>query len=444
MSFGTSSTHSLVVFTQKQGRIDMFDAGIPFKIPDVSPSRQRNYVSPPSLSPFPSPSGSTGVNESSNQLYPGTDKRPSTQLSSSNLLSPINPLPLTRRVSAAGDFYIPGEQTPIGKVNPELYQNEHDDDWSGDSGAGGASGGNSCFFSSASSSSQHLGRLWFTVEYSEDQQLLSVTVLKAFSKYNRNPPSSYDTFVRVYLLPDEICFHKTKTLKKTAMPSFDETFSFKVEKDSLSKHQVKFVMLEVDRTRKRFMTSFTLFSLKEFDAKQAKKTWQNLKPSVTMDKFGAEMQLSICHEKNFNKLNVTIMDVRGVFLPSLRLGFYTEHKQSLLTCYVRVTLKKGDKDLKTKSTKAVSVSDSTTLVKINQQIQFTVKKENELLSSTWLLVELFVRTPSLKEELVGEVSIGPGSFANGSRVEQWLNVCDQPNHQIRMWHKLDYFPTKTQ
>ena len=51
-----------------------------------------------------------------------------------------------------------------------------------------------------------------------------------------------------------------------------------------------------------------------------------------MDKFGAEMQLSICHEKNFNKLNVTIMDVRGVFLPSLRLGFYTEHKQSREYC----------------------------------------------------------------------------------------------------------------
>ncbi len=55
-----------------------------------------------------------------------------------------------------------------------------------------------------------------------------------------------------------------------------------MEEEDLPKKQLKFVMLEYDRSRKRFMTSFTVFSLKDFDIKQVKKTWQNLKPSLTV------------------------------------------------------------------------------------------------------------------------------------------------------------------
>ncbi|XP_075242351.1 synaptotagmin-15-like isoform X2 [Convolutriloba macropyga] len=463
-------------------RIDMFDAGIPFKIPTVSAARNRNYVSPSpssslSVSGSNTPSGRPSPQNSSSSLSPGslTAARGFGALgiggpggvgsggSGGGLLSPGG-IPV-RRVSTAGDFYIPGEQTPIGKVNPELYQNEggqDDDSWE-------------CV--GMGPGSQHLGRLWFNVEYLQEQKDIQVTVLKAFSKYNRDTPSTYDTFVRVYLLPaaspdEEPPLQKTKTQKKSAMPTFDETFTFKMEPSNLAKHQLKFCMLEFDRSRKRFMTSFTVFSLKDFDVKQPKKTWQYLKPSLTMDKFGADLQLSICHEKSFNKLNVTILDTRNVFLPSHRLGFSTDHKNSPanttgLVCWVKTSLRKGDKELKSKSTRNLPVPpsalDAPTLIKFNQQLQFTVKsgggggvggnstgggaggnkESSDLGGNTWLLVELFIRTASLKDELVGEVSIGPGSFASGSRVEHWMTVCDQPNQQIRMWHKLDYFPTKS-
>ena len=61
------------------------------------------------------------------------------------------------------------EQTPIGKVNPDLYQNDHDDDWE-----------------SMGATSQHMGRLWFSVEFNADTEDLHVIVIKAFSKYNRS------------------------------------------------------------------------------------------------------------------------------------------------------------------------------------------------------------------------------------------------------------------
>ncbi len=60
-----------------------------------------------------------------------------------------------------------------------------------------------------------------------------------------------------------------------------------------------------------------------------------------------------------------------------------------------------------------------------------------------LCPKLFTNLGKFPEELVGELAIGPGSFASGTRVEQWMSVCDQPNQQIRMWHKLDYFPSKS-
>ena len=91
-----------------------------------------------------------------------------------------------------------------------------------------------------------------------------------------------------------------------------------------------------------------------------------------------------------------------------------------LVCWVKTSLRKGDKELKSKSTRNLPVPpsalDAPTLIKFNQQLQFTVKsgggggvggnstgggaggnkESSDLGGNTWLLVELFIRTASLK------------------------------------------------
>ena len=69
---------------------------------------------------------------------------------------------------------------------------------------------------------------------------------------------------------------------------------------------------------------------------------------------------------------------------------------SALNCYVRVALKKGDKEMKVKTTRNLPVADTSVLIKFNQQLQFTVRKDTELVSNTWLLVELFVKSANFK------------------------------------------------
>ena len=78
----------------------------------------------------------------------------------------------------------------------------------------------------------------FVNRFHEMQNLLKFTFGTWATNESRNDvfrdtPSTYDTFVRVYLLPaaspdEEPPLQKTKTQKKSAMPTFDETFTFKV------------------------------------------------------------------------------------------------------------------------------------------------------------------------------------------------------------------------
>lgn len=69
-----------------------------------------------------------------------------------------------------------------------------------------------------------LGKLKYSVHYIRERNELQVTITKAinlFSSDNDTPPSS---FVKVSLLPQRFCWQKTKIVKGTTHPVFNETF----------------------------------------------------------------------------------------------------------------------------------------------------------------------------------------------------------------------------
>lgn len=99
----------------------------------------------------------------------------------------------------------------LGGLNPELYKLQDDDD-------------------ETDFPENHIGRIWFAVEYELESERLVVSLIKA-----RNLPSRVrgsvnqcDPLVKMFLLPEERRHLQSKVKRKTTNPKFDESFVFQV------------------------------------------------------------------------------------------------------------------------------------------------------------------------------------------------------------------------
>ncbi len=105
----------------------------------------------------------------------------------------------------------------LGGLNPELYKLQDDDE-------------------ETDFPENHVGRIWFAVEYELESERLVVSLIKA-----RNLPSRVrgsvnqcDPLVKMFLLPEERRHLQSKVKRKTTNPKFDESFVFQVSCHSRS------------------------------------------------------------------------------------------------------------------------------------------------------------------------------------------------------------------
>lgn len=103
----------------------------------------------------------------------------------------------------------------LGGLNPELYKTKaelEDDD-------------------GTEYPENHVGRVWFGLEYDTASERLIVALIKARNlPESRTTGSSCNSFVRVALFPDERRTLQSKPKKNTKNPHFNETFGFQVSK----------------------------------------------------------------------------------------------------------------------------------------------------------------------------------------------------------------------
>lgn len=97
--------------------------------------------------------------------------------------------------------------------------------------------------------SAKLGQLHFTVEYEEAKSVLKVTIMKAVAL----PPKSTttetaDPYVKLHLLPEKKQRVKTRVLRKTLNPVYDEVFSFYgIDPKQIHALSLHFIILSFDR-----------------------------------------------------------------------------------------------------------------------------------------------------------------------------------------------------
>ncbi|XP_071942690.1 extended synaptotagmin-2-like isoform X2 [Antedon mediterranea] len=78
------------------------------------------------------------------------------------------------------------------------------------------------------------GRLQLSLSYSKARSKLTVLVQKATQIIGVNSDRTSNAYVRIYLMPDKSSRHKTKVIKKTRNPIFNERFEFHCSESNLS------------------------------------------------------------------------------------------------------------------------------------------------------------------------------------------------------------------
>lgn len=110
---------------------------------------------------------------------------------------------------------------------------------------------------------KYLGALNFSVEYDEEKSALLVNIMSLTDLPPRDPNlGGCDPYVKLQLLPDKRHKCKTRVLRKTLNPVYDETFTFYgIANNQLHGMTLHFVILSFDRFSRDAIMGEVLYPL---------------------------------------------------------------------------------------------------------------------------------------------------------------------------------------
>ena len=126
----------------------------------------------------------------------------------------------------------------------------------------------------------HLGRIWFNLEYDKSAESLAVTLVKARNLSTRGKASkTCDPFVKLRILgPEEKerNVSQSKNKRKTCRPNFDEMFYFNMPVSELKRCTLRLSVYDGFRASQQSVIGEVLFPLSELDTDQKLELWRDL------------------------------------------------------------------------------------------------------------------------------------------------------------------------
>ncbi|KAH3840508.1 synaptotagmin-4-like [Dreissena polymorpha] len=273
---------------------------------------------------------------------------------------------------------------------------------------------------------KYRGALNFSLEYDHDKTALLVNIMSLVDLPPRDPSTGgCDPYVKLQLLPEKRHKCKTRVLRKTLNPVYDETFTFYgISSNQLQGMTLHFVILSFDRFSRDAIMGEVLYPVKPEDFAQKRLmlckeiTPRHLK--FRMQGCG-ELLVSLCHQPAANRLTVVVLKARN--LPKMDLS-------GLSDPYVKIYLLYNGQRIAKKKT---HVKKRTLNPVFNESFLFDVPYNEGLqnISLEFLVLDWDRMT---KNEVVGRLEIGAKS--RGAQQHHWQEVINCPRKQIAEWHKL--------
>ncbi|XP_049792501.1 synaptotagmin-11 [Schistocerca nitens] len=276
-----------------------------------------------------------------------------------------------------------------------------------------------------------LGQLVFKIRYKRDKSALIVTVVRC-----RNLPAkdtsvgSSDPYVKLQLLPDKLHKVKTRVLRKTRDPVYDEDFTFyRVTYNELQSITLHFVVLSFDRYSRDDIIGEVFCPLDSVDLVQAETQQltlcRDIHPrSLKIRAQGrGEILVSLCWQPAANRLTVVVLKARN--LPKMDVT-------GLADPYVKMYLLYNNQRIAKKKT---HVKKRTLNPVFNESFVFDIPAGAEGLDNISLEFLLLDWDRVTKNEVIGRLELGAAK-STGSALHHWNEVCNSPRRQIAEWHKL--------
>uniref|UniRef100_A0A3B4BEE0 C2 domain-containing protein n=1 Tax=Periophthalmus magnuspinnatus TaxID=409849 RepID=A0A3B4BEE0_9GOBI len=265
-----------------------------------------------------------------------------------------------------------------------------------------------------------LGTLHFSLEYQAEKKAFIVHIKEAQGLTPTDEHSlTSDPYIKLTLLPEKKHRVKTRVLRKTLSPAFDETFSFYgLSQARVAQLSLHFVVLSFDRFSRDEVIGESLVPLTGIDLSEGRilMSREIIKKDSKKTSGRGELLLSLCYQSTTNTLSVVVLKAR--------------HLTPKVEPFVKVNMFHGKKRICKKKT---HVKKSSPNPVFNELFVFELPSEPELrdISVELLLMDSDPRSPC---PVLGRLLLGTTS--PGTLGEHWREICEHPRRQIAKWHAM--------
>jgi Ca2+-dependent lipid-binding protein len=267
------------------------------------------------------------------------------------------------------------------------------------------------------------------VNYDNQKQVLLVTIMRCNELPVRDVQlNTSDPYVKLQLLPEKRHRVKTRVLRKTTNPVFEETFTFfGITINQIKTISLHFVVLSFDRFSRDDIIGEVLCNLSDFElqVKQELSMTMNIRPRQfkLLNQYRGELLLSVCHQPAANRLTVVVLKARN--LPKMDVTGLAGDP------YVKIYLLYNGQRIAKKKT---HVKKRTLNPVYNESFAFECPANEDIrnLSLEFIVLDWDRVT---KNEVIGRVDLGCESGMDLA-TKHWEQVTNNPRKQIAEWHKL--------
>ncbi|XP_062456046.1 synaptotagmin-4 [Rhea pennata] len=269
-----------------------------------------------------------------------------------------------------------------------------------------------------------LGTLFFSLEYNFEKKAFVVNIKEARGLPAMDEQSmTSDPYIKMTILPEKKHKVKTRVLRKTLDPAFDETFTFYgIPYSQIQDLTLHFMILSFDRFSRDDVIGEVLIPLAGIELSEGRMLMDReiIKRNVRKSSGRGELLISLCYQSTTNTLTVVVLKARH--LPKSDVS-------GLSDPYVKVNLYHAKKRISKKKT---HVKKCTPNAVFNELFVFDIPCEGlDDISIEFLVLD---SDRGSRNEVIGRLTLG--SSAEGTAGEHWKEICEYPRRQIAKWHML--------
>uniref|UniRef100_A0A669Q4I3 Synaptotagmin 4 n=1 Tax=Phasianus colchicus TaxID=9054 RepID=A0A669Q4I3_PHACC len=269
-----------------------------------------------------------------------------------------------------------------------------------------------------------LGTLFLSLEYNFEKKAFVVSIKEARGLPAMDEQSmTSDPYIKMTILPEKKHKVKTRVLRKTLDPAFDETFTFYgIPYSQIQDLTLHFMILSFDRFSRDDVIGEVLIPLAGTELSEGRMLMDReiIKRNVRKSSGRGELLISLCYQSTTNTLTVVVLKARH--LPKSDVS-------GLSDPYVKVNLYHVKKRISKKKT---HVKKCTPNAVFNELFVFDIPCEGlDDISIEFLVLD---SDRGSRNEVIGRLTLG--SSAEGTGGEHWKEICEYPRRQIAKWHML--------